>query len=263
MSYFRKSTAAVGRQLVASPFDARNWTTLVAWYDARYVNGLTGAAPNADAALSIWYDLSGNGYHLEQSSGTAQPLYRAANGTYGPRIEFDGSNDGMRTTMNLALAAHVPVTIYAAWKTDDNTNTKMFVELSNDMNINAGWFLTTGINGTFAARGDSAGVSYNNNAGAGWAGSVPLVSSVTMDTNYGANYMLRKNSVAQSVTVSGTPSNPGTPTTTKPLNVGGRNAGAIMPFDGFLYALAIYDGIHSTGTRAEIEAQMMSAFNIT
>lgn len=62
-----------------SGFDPRSLGNLAAWYDARYPAGFGGALPADGTALAQWNDLSGNGRHATQGTGSFQPLFRSAN----------------------------------------------------------------------------------------------------------------------------------------------------------------------------------------
>lgn len=78
---------------------------LYAWYDAGWINGFNQAPPAADAAISQWNDLSGNGRHAVQATGANQPLYRASSGPNGfPCVNFVDNTD----TMQFASATVIP-----------------------------------------------------------------------------------------------------------------------------------------------------------
>jgi len=85
--------------------DVRTLPQLWAWFDAMYPNGFGGAPPAADAAMSQWNDLSGNGRHLVQGTGANQPLYRLTAGPNGyPSVNFVDNTD----TMQIATAGAKP-----------------------------------------------------------------------------------------------------------------------------------------------------------
>jgi len=95
--------------------DPRTLPALWAWFDASYINGFFTAQPAADAAISQWNDLSGNGRHLVQGTGANQPLYRVTQGPNGGNaVNFVDATD----TMQIATAGAIlrPITVIAVIK---------------------------------------------------------------------------------------------------------------------------------------------------
>jgi hypothetical protein len=98
-----------------SRIDPRVLPRLWAWFDAMYVNGFGAAQPAADAAISQWNDLSGNGRHLVQATGANQPLFRLNGGPANfPSINFVDNTD----TMQIATAGVIPrpITVVGVFK---------------------------------------------------------------------------------------------------------------------------------------------------
>ena len=106
------------------------------WLDARFPNGFGGSIPADGTALSQWNDLSGNGRHATQATGTEQPLFRSANPnllTYNQAtVETDttglaalnGNSTIARSTTDAAHGtASLQVTSVAAGLTGANTLT--------------------------------------------------------------------------------------------------------------------------------------------
>lgn len=109
---------------------------LAVWYDARYPAGFGGALPADGTALAQWNDLSGNGRHATQGTGSKQPLFRSANPnllTYNQAtVETDttglaalnGNSTIARSTTDAAHGtASLQVTSVAAGLTGANTLT--------------------------------------------------------------------------------------------------------------------------------------------
>lgn len=92
---------------ITSPLDL---DSLFYWFAADVgVTDSLGGAITTDEGVGTWNDLSGNGYHVTQTTNTARPVYKATGGPGSkPTIQFDGSNDF------LASAAHF-------WGSDDIT----------------------------------------------------------------------------------------------------------------------------------------------
>jgi hypothetical protein len=73
---------------VATGFDPRRISGLLAWYDPQVSSSYTTAT-----GVSEWRDLSGNGHTLTQSTPNNQPALSTINGK--TAFAFDGSNDEM------------------------------------------------------------------------------------------------------------------------------------------------------------------------
>ena len=72
-------TAGILARAEVGGFDPRSLPGLEAWYDAQYPSGFGVATPSDATQISQWRDLGPNGAHLVQGTGSAQPLWRAAN----------------------------------------------------------------------------------------------------------------------------------------------------------------------------------------
>lgn len=90
---------------ITSPLDL---DSLFYWFAADVgVTDSLGGAIATDEGVGTWNDLSGNGYHVTQTTNGARPVYKATGGSGSkPTIQFDGSNDF------LASSAHF-------WGSDD------------------------------------------------------------------------------------------------------------------------------------------------
>lgn len=84
----------------------RKWTplrlsNLKAWYAASRISGIANGG-----AVATWPDLSGNGLHLVQATGSKQPLYTLSDITC---VRFDGTDDfvGLNFTQNQPSASFV------------------------------------------------------------------------------------------------------------------------------------------------------------
>lgn len=66
-----------------------------------------------NAAVSSFTDLSGNGRHPVQASGTSQPIYKASGTNSKPAVRFDGSNDFLSVAVDMSV--YSAVTIYIAF----------------------------------------------------------------------------------------------------------------------------------------------------
>lgn len=88
-------------------------TGLVAYYDARYVNGITGSPPATGAALSQWNDLSGNARHVTGAT-TFRPSYSPTGSNGLPAVSFvSASSQQLSYTSNNFLPGQTGLTVYS------------------------------------------------------------------------------------------------------------------------------------------------------
>lgn len=142
-------------------------TGIVAWYDASELQSITKDGSNK---VSAWKDKSGNGYHLSQGTGTAQPTWQSGQLGGKATLNFDGSdwfslNAGLYTIPN-----------------GDNTVVVVTKRTSEDASIDTViGMATAGSNNYFHIFSATAGVqSFKNRTGV--AGTVS-VTGLT-NTNY-------------------------------------------------------------------------------
>lgn len=135
--------------------DPRSLPQLWAWYNANYINGFGAAQPAADAAISQWNDLSGNGRHLVQGTGANQPLFRLTGGPDNrPSVNFVDNTDTMAVATAGAKAR--PITVIAVFKNtlaDDAAYHMAVTFNAQRIGVGLDW---TGANNTYIARDDAA-----------------------------------------------------------------------------------------------------------
>jgi len=105
-------------------------TNLEAWYDADDATTIT----ESSGAVSQWDDKSGNGYHLTQGTGAAQPTTGTRTLNSKNVMDFDGSDDLMAVAFGTALTQgnsffgvfsiddYLPTGVQYYWDGDDSTN---------------------------------------------------------------------------------------------------------------------------------------------
>lgn len=106
-------------------FDPRRIANLAGWWDASvstslYDATIGGSLVAADGAVARWEDLSGNANHLTQSTSNNRPLRRTARQNARDMVDFDGSNDVLALTTNLAADVY---TAFVVAKKETGTNT--------------------------------------------------------------------------------------------------------------------------------------------
>jgi len=197
-------------------------------------------------------DKSGRGNHATQSTATGRPvLQQDASGRY--YLLFDGVDDGL-ITPSINLTATEKMTVFAGVRKLRDSAVGIFLELSANLNTNAGSFLITipnGANTKFAAalsNGDSK--TYNSADYTDSAAPLTTVNTVLFDKALTSAEVtaIRKNGADQSLTRA-----PNGDTTGNfgnyPLFIG-RRSGTQFPFNGRLYGLIVRgaqtDDLHLT-----------------
>lgn len=135
--------------------DPRSLPQIFAWVSADAVNGFFAAQPAADAAISQWNDLSGNGRHLVQATGANQPLFRATGGPNNyPSVNFVDNTDTMQFANATVIAR--PISVIAVIKNtvaDDAAYHMAVTFNAQRIGVGLDW---TGANNTFIPRDDAA-----------------------------------------------------------------------------------------------------------
>ena len=89
------------------------------WLDADDLSTITSSSGN----VSQWNDKSGNGYHVSQSSGTAQPKTGTITRNGRNVIDFDGTADYLIRETDTAIGRNVTgVTVYIVARHDSQTD---------------------------------------------------------------------------------------------------------------------------------------------
>jgi hypothetical protein len=101
--------AVMAPTVAASYFDPTPYaTTVLAYYNAAAITGKTDGN-----AISQWDDLSGNGRHLTQATGSKQPLYKTAIFGAAPAVRCDGVDDFLAYLAGGVWHSLDTVTVYA------------------------------------------------------------------------------------------------------------------------------------------------------
>lgn len=111
---------AVGSQVSSwvNGFNPQMFPDLQLWLDAADISTIT----ESGGAVSQWDDKSGNGYHVVQGTGAAQPTTGLVTQNGLNTIDFDG-NDNLRRATATALGQNVTgLTVYSIVKYDSLTS---------------------------------------------------------------------------------------------------------------------------------------------
>ena len=223
-------------------------TGLFAMYDSLYPLGKGASRPANGTVISQWNDLSGNDRHLSQTDPTKRPVYKTDNTNGIPVLNFTG--DYLDTALFSSFLAQ-PITVYAVSYSSGpagqvyqhifdgtNTHTCLFIR-DNSYNISNG--------------------RYEIHAGATVASGVyrdltkPIVTSAVFNTTSSSISM---NGLTPGVGNGGTAG-------LNALRVGAEWNTPASPWQGGIYTLLIYTGVHDAGTRASIEQSLANRFGVT
>ncbi len=95
---------------------------LIAWYSADLLLGQGGVLPEDGDPVNEWKDLSGHGHHLQQMSGTFQPVFKTEVIKGLPTVVFDGRDDRL-TAPPFAQVYEQPNTVVLVSRVIDKVTT--------------------------------------------------------------------------------------------------------------------------------------------
>jgi hypothetical protein len=108
--------------------------------------------------VETWYDQSGNGNDATQGTAGNQPAIVQNGGLLADGIDFDGVNDELRTSTNIASSQ--PVTVFSVTK-PDAVNKRIFESITNSVRAFYGGSSQTGMNAGNTLLGTTNEVSIN------------------------------------------------------------------------------------------------------
>lgn len=220
-------------------------------------------AGQADGTAVTWYDQTGNGHHVSQSTATAQPkifnggntnlvVYDALN--FQAALEFDGSNDYF-SLVNASLGSQ-PFTIFTVISTTPSTRVRVIAGLDGGNRL---WIDTTGANPTVWRI--NSGTSATSSTGV----SASAESYITTTEFNGSS----SNMWVRAYNPNGFPSsssvqvlsnvNAGNKGITKDLIIG-SNPGKTIFHGGLIQEVLIADKIFSATDRAAIENEIAARY---
>lgn len=223
---------------------------LALWLDASDASSIT---LDGSSNVSQWNDKSGNGKHAAQAVTLNRPSYPSGRIGGLPAVLFDGTNDGLQVA---SMTLPVSLTIFAVFD-QDNTNQKWFlIEHSADTNFNNGMFL-------YAATPYYA-VRRNPDSNTHGVTGLPFYSTSARQLSFLADTTLSPSGAIARYWLNGSPLTPdaGSGTTvpntevTTTLNIGARNGGASVQFDGAMGEVIIYNRPLGTTERQTIETYL-------
>lgn len=237
-------------------FDPRTIPNLAFWFKADRITGKV----DGDA-ISQWDDLSGNGHHAVQASGTKQPLYKVGIKNGKPMLLFDATDDNLRTTDTVTVNV-AGVTIFVIASTGAGSYATI-VETGAVYTDNYGFFLSRDTTDrALAGSLGNVGSTICNSTGV----SISTIRQLTLviDRSLTSNEaQLYSNGVnVSTVTNNGNNTN-NILTTAAKINLGSRNAGASLPMNGYFGELIGVLRATPDAERQVIEAYLRKEWETT
>ena len=236
-----------------SSFSPTGIPGLALWLDASDTATITLDGSNN---VSQWNDKSGNGKHATQATTLNRPSGTATISGLGA-IGFDGTNDCLQVA---SLALPSSITIFLVYTQTNSTTKLFFMEHSADAAANDGVFVYGSIPSTTIRRSGAA-TSNTPAPQTPTQGTAARQTTVMFDRTLAADGKIARfwrdgteSTMVASGTNSGVTVASSTATTT--LNIGSRNGGASLPFQGSLGDLLIYDSALSSTNRQAVEAYL-------
>lgn len=226
---------------------------LTAWYDANQ-----GITKDGSDLVSQWDDLSGNGYHMTQGTGSKQPLWKAPSAGINDNcaVLFDNTDDILNNVAlgTLFSGTDLPISVFAVVKRTGTADGDAYFSIGNTTGGNLGCYYFAGYVG----------------GGAGWR-ITKIDDAVTTDADAGGTpetttrvmSMVHTGTTASiwadgSNLVNGATNNVGTVTTNN-ASIGGLIEGggaAVIPFGGYICEIIVFNTAVGTTDRQAIEAYL-------
>lgn len=123
-----------------------NHTGAAYYFDAMNMDGNGGLLANS-SSVSSWYDLTGNGHTLTQSTGANQPVYLTQSCNNNNSISFSAASSQYLTGSNIAYAGEL--TIMALLLINSSTLVQRFLSYGASGGVSIGNPPTTGLTADF------------------------------------------------------------------------------------------------------------------
>lgn len=234
------------------------------WYDPSNLSsmyqfdGVTPAAVGDE--VGVIEDQSGNGIHMIQTVEAKCPILRlSGEGHY--YLDFDGTDDGMRTTSNILFGTNSvqEMSVFAAAQKNTAGVVQNIAELSNNLGIEDGvfrLFYTSGNVWRAVQKGDVANTIQStvitDNPDKIVATSVASISA--------PSHLLR---IDGSVVDSNTNNLGNGPYTDQPLSIGSRANGTSSRLDGRIYGIIVRGKVSTAEEISNVEKYLAAKSGVT
>lgn len=226
---------------------------LALWLDASDASSITLDGSNM---VEQWNDKSGNGKHATQALILNRPSGTATINGLGA-IGFDGTNDCLQVA---SLALPSSITVFLVYTQTNSTTKPFLIEHSADTNSNDGFFFY-GANPSTTIRRSSSINSNTPSPQTPTQGTAARQATFMFDRTLAADGKIARfwrDGTESTMTPSGTNSGVtvASSTATTTLNIGSRNNGVAVPFQGLLGDVLVYDSALSSTNRQAVEAYL-------
>lgn len=212
-------------------------------------------------AVSSWTDSSGNGRNAGQATGTKQPLCKTGIVNGLPVVRFDATD--CLTTSAIDFTGTSGLTVFAVTANIPSGTDRVIVESSASFSANAGSFIL------YRDTSNKVQVDHRGNVGNGFCvGTTNITSTATVLTGWydftqavNAENQLYVNGTAEG-TKSGGANNTGA-FGNHVLNIGARNDGALIPLNGDIAEIILYNSVLSNASRQLVERYLGAKYGIT
>ena len=235
-----------------------------AWYDPSNLSSMyqfDGTTPAAVGdEVGVIEDQSGNGIHMIQTVEAKCPILSlSAEGHY--YLDFDGTDDGMRTTSNIPFGTNSiqEMSVFAAAQKNTAGVLQNVVELSNSLGTEDGTFrlfYTAGNLWRSVHKGD-----VTNTLQSGVISDNPdkvVMTSVASITAPSHLFRLDGSLVASNTNALGTG-----PYTDQPLSIGSRAGGTSSRLDGRIYGIIVRGKVSTAEEIADVEKYLAAKSGVT
>lgn len=255
----------MGIGMLNSPASAAPIVNPVLWLDAQDIDG-DGILGNNQANLSsvtTWVDkASAQGVQsLSQANAARMPVYQTNVQNGQAAVQFDGIND-ILSTPTLSLGAF---SVFVQLKAPTSAAPTIIMEQSNDLNSSGnGFYLVEGVGHTMQTRRGATltGRNVSSPTPSSWAFQPNLISaSQIYDGTHAGHQLYINGGLANTTTAAG--GNPGTGIATDTFNLGDRfgSGSPVLPFQGQIAELIIYNSKLNSAEQQIVENYLSSKYD--
>lgn len=225
---------------------------LALWLDAADAATLTLDGSNN---VSAWADKSGAGLSAAQATTTKRPSYTSTNRINGINIvDFDGTDDCLQIA---SITLPVDSTIFAVFDQDNASTKQFFIEHSSNAGSSNGFWIASITPAIVVRRAPHINSNVPSTLASIQGTAARVITGVVNRALSATGAINRMRLDGSELTMVASGSNSGTTVSesnvTDTLNIGARNNGASLAFDGGLAELLIYSGVLSAGNITAVE----------
>tara|TARA_R110000796_G_scaffold1718_2_gene7091 strand:+ start:345 stop:1142 length:798 start_codon:yes stop_codon:yes gene_type:complete len=224
------------------------------WLDVSDVSSLFQNSDGTVAAVvgqPVGYvtDKSGNGNHAIQATSTKAPVLRQSGDLY--YLEFDGADDGLQIP-TLTLTATDKVTHFTGHRKIGTGNSVLLEHSANAVTTNGTFSVSAPQNDTNKYLVAATGTVRSSNNVNAEEYNEPFTGVLTVTADIAGDLLLGRINGTEVFSDTGDMGT-GNFSAAEPLNIGARNSGAGLQFEGYVYQLIVVGRIASSNEILETE----------